>query len=323
MPDLRRQYAKALHHNKRVRFYRWFLLFAAGAIAIVFASITAYPYIQRRLIPQFVINKVLLARLQKSSVMSNAILKDFNKGVELYSLTVGQAIQDYNNKDITKLQDLRGRFALAHGGWLDIVTQSGVYDAKARLFTLPSSINMQLQNKGEQTSVILPSAVIDIGNSSLRSSGGIKLSNHILTAQAHDLTVTNRGEDILLHDMVQVDVNDKKHGKITITSHKLTLQPLLQLLVFKEHVVANMGSDLIKTDMLQLHYIKGDNTTAGAKAGAKASIAGEVDKILASGHVYLKHNGDVAKGCKLQMNVKKGTTQLESCAEQASINLGN
>ncbi|MDN5249040.1 hypothetical protein [Bartonella sp. TP] len=308
MQSLSQQYAKAIRHNKRVRIYRWLLLVCAVLVFVAFATAMLYPYIKRHMVAEFVVQKSLLQRMHKSSLMRDAKLKDYSRGAELYDFNVGEVVQDYSNKHVTKLKDISGRFILSSNSWLDLSTKEGVYDDSLRLFRLPGQISLTLDNEGAKIYGNLPNASIDVAAKSLQSTGGVKVNNDMMQLTAQALQISDSGKNLLFTGAIQLSLDDKKYGKITITADELRILPMLQLLHFSSHVMAKLHGDIVKSDMMQLHYLKASH---------------DVDKIFASGHVYLKHNNEIARGCKLQMDVKNGTTKLDSCAVQASISLGN
>lgn len=306
MQSLSQQYAKAMRHNKRVRIYRCLLLCCAIFIFVAFATSMLYPYIKRHMVAEFIVKNSLLQRMHKSSVMRNAKLKDYNGGAELYDLNVGEVEQDYSNKHVTKLQAISGRFILSSNSWLEFSTQTGIYDDKLRVFHLPGQIALTLDNNGNKTYADLPNASINVTEKSLSSTGGVRAKNDMLELKAQTLQILDNGKNLLFTGAVQLSFFDKTYGKIVTTADRLQILPAQELLRFSNQVTTKLRDDIVKSDTMQLHYLKASH---------------DIDKIFANGHVYLKHNNEIARGCKLQIDVKKGTSKLDSCAVQASISL--
>lgn len=314
MQNIVKQHNKAKKHSRRIFIYKVMLISMALLILLSFIFITIYPYIKKIQIKPNQLKSTLLNRMEKASLMLTPKIIGYKNGKELYSIKADETKQDYKNNDLLHLKNINAKFVLSDTFTLYLQTKNGDFYTKDKYLNIANLLKIKIINKDKIAYLNLPNAQIYIKQNKLTSKGQIKLTNNNFWLKANGLIITNRGDNILFTKKVFAHLK-QKNQIVTVKAEQMEINTVQRQLIWHNNVVVHKDNDILKSDKLLVCYSKAKHK----------DLYSSLEKILATGNVYIKQNGQIAKAEKLNFDTKTNSYNLEKAGnnQQPVIFLGN
>lgn len=195
------EYAEAIRHSKKVRFWKIALPSIGG---LVIAGIALTLIIRSMLAPGLDIDAISLDGT--SLVMENPQLNGVDENKRAYSLTADRAMQDAANPTRVELSNIIAELPVDDEISANIKAGTGIYDAELKTLILQEKINVQT-NSG--INLDLDDAQIDIDKGTLNTSGNVRATSPQADISADSVSVAERGNIVKFSGNVRMTLRPK------------------------------------------------------------------------------------------------------------------
>lgn len=195
------QFAGAMRHSRRVRFFKIALPLLAAAIAGAFG---AYSWL---LSPASVAIVVDGSAVRDGKiVMANPKMTGFTGDDLPYAMNAARAVQELSRTGGIELEEIDAKFPIALDKWAKIVAKTGIYDDETNSLRITSP--MTIETSDGLTAALGPSEV-DIAAGEMRSPSPIRIQQNGATITANGLEVLDKGTVFVFEDKVRVLVDPR------------------------------------------------------------------------------------------------------------------
>lgn len=195
------QFAGAVRHSRRVRFFKIALPLVSVAIAAGFAG---YSWL---LSPASVAIVVDSSAVRDGKiVMANPKMSGFTSDNLPYAMNAARAVQELSRTGGIELEEIDAKIPIASDKWAKIVAKTGVYDDESNSLRITSP--MTIETSDGLTATLGPSEV-DISAGKMRSPNPIRIEQNGATITANGLEVLDKGTVFVFEDKVRVQVDPR------------------------------------------------------------------------------------------------------------------
>lgn len=195
------EFAGAMRHSRRVRFFKIALPLVSIAIAAAFAG---YSWL---LSPASVAIVVDSSAVRDGKiVMANPKMTGFTSDNLPYAMNAARAVQELSRTGGIELEEIDARFPIASDKWAKIVAETGVYDDESNSLRITSP--MAIETSDGLTATLGPS-VVDIAAGEMRSPSPIRIQQNGSTITANGLEVLDKGTVFVFEDKVRVQIDPR------------------------------------------------------------------------------------------------------------------
>jgi lipopolysaccharide export system protein LptC len=190
-------YDRAVRHSRTVRWLKFLLPgLALLGIAAFLAFIQFAPDPGSAVITLSGINVE-----DKSVTMTKPHISGFEGTRRSYEVRAVQAVQDLNNPNIVRMNDVTARLGMGNDETAHVQAKSGTYNGDTNNLVLTDGITVDTTNGYKAT---LQDAQIDITTGAMVSSNPLEVATAHGTVKAHAVEVQDQGKHIVFKDGVTV-----------------------------------------------------------------------------------------------------------------------
>jgi lipopolysaccharide export system protein LptC len=196
-----REFAGALRHSRRVRFFKIALPVVSVAIAAAFAG---YSWM---LSPASVAIEVESSAVRDGKiVMANPKMSGFTSENLPYAMNAARAIQELTRTGGIELEEIDAKFPISSDKWATIQAKSGVFDDEANVLRITSPIALTIS---DGLKADLGPAVLDIAAGELSSPSPVRIEQNGSTITADSLEVLDKGTVFVFENRVRVRIDPR------------------------------------------------------------------------------------------------------------------
>lgn len=190
-------FARAAKHSRRVRWLRWTIPL------IIIAGIGAY-YLATNGSSGVAIDFGNAAFDEGGTVIAEPRVTAYQTGGQAYHLDAVRAVQQADNPDVLRLEDVDARYAMLNGETAEFSAPFGIYDASTSILILSGGVTMVL---GSGVEGVMEELTVDVEAGTIASdhtfeltAGNLELTGGILELTPEGLFANGGVQTILATD---------------------------------------------------------------------------------------------------------------------------